>query len=450
MVKHRPIRPGSPPPAKLSWGDRVVLCLMFLLPVPSFLGEAAARSADAVRFGSLSSVLFTRQGYARGWHVRAIAAILVLMFLFACASLICGESHSLRDLLDVLRIAAFGAVFLFGASLCWRGRGSAEAALCFSRFLLTIGALNALFTLAQYTFPETTRPIQALYATDERHIDLLSEQGRAFGFFANPNTNAVMLLLLSLPGLVVFQLTGQTRYLLLGIFVFASVLLTASRTGIVLAAVIVTVLCIASRKLSYLIALSAIAWISYQALTFLVDTDIVRDWFPYLSELLTKIHGALHGDQFDVNSIQSFHARIAIWDDALEWFHTHPILGAGPLRDVIPSFSDNYYIYLLSRYGIAGLGCYAAYSVYIAVLSVVAILTKTRPHREWGLLTLASVVTVNVANYTIDAFPIVPIAMLTLLYAGYMSCLSELPRASRQRSLVSLARVKQFAASPHN
>ena len=131
-------------------------------------------------------------------------------------------------------------------------------------------------------------------------------------------------------------------------------------------------------------------------------------------------------------------ARLAIWDElAPEWYRSNPILGAGPLRELIPSFSDNYYVYLLSRYGIEGLGLYATYSAYIATISVLAVLTKKCPQREWGLLTLAAVVTVNVANYTMDAFPIVPIAAVSLLYAGYLSCLVDMPNSAIRRNVVS-------------
>jgi hypothetical protein len=427
---------------RLSSVDRFVLCLMFLLPVPSFLGEFAARTADAVRFGSVWTHLLTVRGHARGRHVRHVSLLLVLMFLFACVSLVCGESHSFRDVLDVLRNAMFCAVFLYGASLCWRVQPDMLSVVSFSRFLLALGMLNAIFTLAQYLFPTATQFLQELYTTDSRHIELLPEQGRAFGFFANPNTNAVMLLLLSLPGLALFQLTRRTSYLVLGGLVFASVLLTASRTALILGAVMVAVLCIASRKTSYLVVLALSGWISYEVLEYLVDSGAVRDWFPYLSELLMKVHGALHGDQFDVTSINSFNARLAIWDEALEWFYARPIIGAGPLRDVIPSFADNYYIYLLSRYGITGLGFYALYTFYVAGLAVVGILSKRHPVKEWGMLTLAAVVTVNLANLTMEAFPNVPIATVTLLYAGYMACLTETPSVrGRRRVNERMARV---------
>ena len=168
MRNYRPIRRSSARLGKLTLSDRIVLCLMFLLPVPTFLGEVAARSADMVRFGSVFTHLFTRARFGRGKHIRRITIILLLMFLFAFLSFVAGESHSIRDLLDVFRIAAFWAVFIFGASLCWRGQSQFDAAVSFSKFLLLIGTLNAMFTLAQYTFPIATRPVQAFYANDER------------------------------------------------------------------------------------------------------------------------------------------------------------------------------------------------------------------------------------------------------------------------------------------
>ena len=298
------------------------------------------------------------------------------------------------------------------------------------KLLLAIGVLNALFTICQYRFPNVTRPFQELFAMGDRHIDLLSEQGRAFGFFVNPNTNAVMLLLLAVPSVALFRLTSQFRYLVLGSFVMATIVLTGSRTGLVLAAVAIVVLCVASRKFSYLIVLAPIAWGAYESLEFLVRTGAVRDWFPYLAELLLKIDGALHGDGFDLASVNSFHSRLENWELALDWYRTRPWLGCGPLREVLPSFVDNYYVYLLSRYGLVGLSLYALYSVYVAALAIAALLRRSRPQSDWALVALTSVVVVNVANYTMDAFIIVPIGSVCLLYSGFMVSLMDMSRTA--------------------
>jgi O-antigen ligase len=268
-----------------------------------------------------------------------------------------------------------------------------------------------------------------MFANGDRHIELLAYQARAFGFFVNPNTNAIMLLLLSLPGLALFELTGRNRYLLCSIFVYSTVLLTASRTGLILAGLVLVLLGIASRKFKYLVALAVVAWISLGALEYLVNTGVVRDWFPYLTELLVKVDDALHGSHFDAESIPSFSARLMIWEDSLSWFRQNPVWGAGPLRDVIPSFADNYYVYLLSRYGIMGLVSYGVFTFYTASLSIYAMLNNVRPQRELGMLTLASLVIVNVANFAIDAFLSVPIAALCLLYVGYLTSLSDLSRS---------------------
>lgn len=435
---------------------------MFLLPIPSFIGDATARLADAVRFGTVSGHLILSPRLAWGRYVWRTSALLLLIFLFACASLIYGSSHSFRDLLDVLRIAAFAIVFLFGASVAWKGRSSTNASIAFLQLMLTIGVLNALFTISQFYFPKMTQPLQSLYATGELRLlrmELIAEQGRAIGFFANPNINAVMLLLLALPSVTLFQLTSRRRFLVLGVIVFAAILLTASRTGLILLAAVIAVLSVASRKLTYLVALSVLCGSAYYALDFLVQTDIVRQWFPYLSELLVKVHGAFHGEYFDVESINSFNARFVIWEDTLDWYRVSPLLGSGPLRDVLPSFADNYYVYLLSRYGLAGLALYTLFSINVALLSIRAILSKKRPHEQWGLITLAALVAVNLANYTIDAFLTVPIASATLLYAGYLSCLMDLesaplnerqhvPAINRSRSPARIMKIDKTEPTP--
>ena len=402
---------------------------MFLLPIPIFLGDVAARCADAVRFGATSGHLLLSPRMSWGRHVWRTSAILLLMFLFACVSLVLGTSHSLRDILDVLRIAAFWTVFLFGASIAWKGRLSTSALIAFSQLMLAIGVLNAVFTIGQFYFPNLTRPLQLLYAIGELRLlrmELISEQGRSTGFFSNPNTYAFMLLLLGLPSISLFQLTMKRSYLVLGVLVFVTILLTASRTGLILLALVLIVFCVASRKLGYMAALAAICCGAYFTLGILVETDLVCEWSPYLNELLVRVHGAIHGESFDVQSINSFHERLLIWDRTLEWYHLNPVLGSGPLREEIHSFADNYYVYLLSRYGLVGLALYVVFSLYVLAASLSAIVSGRRPLREWGIVTLAALLAVNVANYTIDAFLTVPIGPILLLYAGYLTCLADM------------------------
>ncbi|MGD9633931.1 MAG: hypothetical protein AB7G28_10025 [Pirellulales bacterium] len=431
MQARPPIRrPTSP--ARLSAGDRMVILTMFLLPIPTFLGEAAARAADTVRFGTASGRLLLSPQVKCGRHVLLTSALLLAMFGFAMLSMVFGISHTLRDVLDVLRVAAFLIVFHFGASLVRRSSANAAGVtMSCLKLLLSIGALNAAFTAAQYFLPDATRPLQTLFAVSDRHMDLLDEQGRAFGFFLNPNTNAIMLLLLALPSVALFRMTSRPFYLALGGAVLATILLTGSRTGLMLTALAIVVLCVASRRFTYLAALAAVGWGAYESLDYLVRTDIARQWFPYLSELLFKLHGALHGDGFDVTTINSFNSRLVHWERTMDWYFSSPLFGCGPLREELPSFADNYYVYLLSRYGQVGLGLYIAYSLYVAGLSAWAILRRRAPCRDWAMLTLTSVVVVNAANYTLDAFMIVPVGAICLLYSGNMASLMDLSAPAR-------------------
>jgi hypothetical protein len=422
---------------QLALSDRVVMFTMFLLPIPTFLGEAAARAADAVRFGAASGRLLAAPRVKSGSHFLRASLLLLSMFGFALLSLIGGVSHTLRDMLDVLRVAAFWVMFHFGASLVRRHAASPlEVATACLRLLLTIGVLNAAFTACQYMFPELTRPLQALFATGDTHINLLAEQHRAFGFFMNPNTNAIMLLLLGLPGVTLYRLTSRSGYLCLGAVVLAAIVLTGSRTGLVLAAVAIAVYCTTSLRWNYLLVLAALAWGGYAALDYLVSNDLAHRWFPYLSELLFKIHDALHGEGVDLSTINSFNARLVHWERTMEWYYARPLLGSGPLREELPSFADNYYIYLLSRYGFVGMTMYGLFSAYLAGLALLAIIRRRSPQRDWAMLTLASLAVVNVANYTIDAFIIVPVGSVCLIYWGFMVALMDLPAAARHAGMV--------------
>lgn len=409
----------------LSIAERLLVVLLLLCPVPTFLGDLATRAIDVFRVGIVSVRLSLAPKSLRGSHLFCGSAILVSMCVFATVSLVGGISHSTRDLLDVLRIASFCLTFLCGASLARSVRDGETSLITFTQTLLAVGSLNAAFTACQYFFPDATRPVQEIFSPSDRHMDLLAIHGRAFGFFANPNTNALMTLILALPALALYQLTRRRFYLTVGLLVYGTVLLAGSRTGLVLAGVVGVTVCLISRRITYVIGLGILAWAGFEFLDHLVQAGYVRRMFPYLAEFLLKLHGFLYGDHFDPTSIKSYSERLKIWHATLIWFHRSPILGSGPLRDVIPNWSDNYFVYLLARYGAVGLIHYSLFCVYVGFLCTRGILSQNRPYRACACVTLAAIVVVNAANYTMDALLYVPAANIVFILAGYLTGLSD-------------------------
>lgn len=431
---------------EMSWGDRLALLTLFLVPTPSFLGEAIIRIADAVRVAAVTGRMVVAPSFSISRHFARSTGILVLFLLGACCSLLMGISQTTRDLMDVARIGIFLSVFVYAASLALRNGLHPTPTLQTFRLLLGIGVLDAAFTAIQLVFPILSRPATLLYSSAEsRHIELMGEQGRAIGFFVNPNTNAMMLLLLSLAAIPLFHQTRRRSYQAMGLFVFFSALLTASRTAIILWGVIACVYCIGSGRIRNLFLLGLASVGAYLVVDYLVVSGMVRVWFPYLSELLIKVHASVNGSAFELESISSFRGRIEIWEDTLIWFHQSPVFGAGPLRSVMHSFADSYYIYLLSRYGMVGLTMYAAFNVYIGWLAIGGLLRGNSLLRDVSLTMLCASSTLNVANYTMDAFPIVPIAGIYLVLAGYLVGLSDL--WDRNQAMDRLKRSTNVASS---
>ncbi len=412
-------------------GDFLGLLILFLVPTPGVLGDWTIRGADGVRLLTIFVRLVMGSGRRfAGGHFLRVSGILLTMFLCACCSLLLGISQTSRDMLDVFRLAMFWMFFAYGASLAAQSHLQHSVIVSCFRLLLAIGILNASFSVLQILFPASTQFLQLLYSPSEsRHIATISSQSRAIGFFINPNTNSVMLNLFSLAAIPLLQLTGRRTYLYLGLFVLACSLLTGSRTGFFLSASIIMVVCIGSRKFSYLVAMSFVALASYLVLDFLVASGEVKLWLPYMAELLIKIHASMNGSEFDVESFNSFRARTYFWEETLVYFYRNPVFGAGPLRAELYSFTDNYYIYLLSRYGIMGLACYLGYTLYIAVLCVRLLFGQAKLLRSVALMVIASITVVNIANYTLDAFPIVPIGSICLIYSGYLIGLTDLQNA---------------------
>lgn len=398
---------------------------MLLLPTPRFLGEGVMRGADGVRFAATGSQLLTFANIRCRWHTFWLSSLLLLMFASAMISLAMGVSQSIRDILDVFRLLAFWTILMYGVSLGARAV-TTDSVVGFLQLLLGIGVANAGFTIIQKLFPIQTQPLQYLfYHFDDRHILNLPIEGRAFGFFFNPNTNCLMLMMLSLAGLALYQITRKPVYRWLGLFVLGCMVFTGSRTGLLITALVISIVCIASGKTVDLILMAMAGGVSYIILDFMVTSGLIYEWTPYLAEMLVHLHSALQSGTFDAEKIGSYSARKVIWDYTLPWFYQNPIFGAGPLREVIPSCADNYFIYLLARYGLCGLGLYLAFILYGGYMSWRAFLSRSQVLRACGLMTFITLVIVNVANYSMDAFPTIPMATMVLIHTGYLAGLCE-------------------------
>ncbi|WP_437204233.1 O-antigen ligase family protein [Planctomicrobium sp. SH664] len=426
-----------------SWGDRLAVFILLLCPTPPFLVDIAVRLLDLVRFGAVGARLMFVPRPIWGTNVTIFTLLMLSMLGFEMVSLLRGESVTIRDFMDVMRLIPFLGIFLFGTSLAQRGKGQSGALIGTCHLLLTIAVANAIFTIMQYALPVATRPIQQFYSV-ERHMDVMDIQGRGFGFFVNPNVNALMTVLLSLSALPPYRLTGKWRYLLFGGLVLFSVIFTGSRTGLAMAGLVASVVCLSTGRAKFFFGFLLVAGGMYLSLDAIVQSGIVKEIFPYLGEFLVKIHGAVRGGGFDANEFNSFAARVEIWDDTLDWFYKYPVFGAGPLRDVIPSYADNYYVYQLSRFGVVGCAHYCVLMLFVASLSIRAILTRLSPYQEFGSAALAALVALCAANYTMDAFATVPIASVSLIYMGYLAMLMDIHgREVRARRLARSRFVQQ-------
>src|SRR5690606_23132941 len=60
----------------------------------------------------------------------------------------------------------------------------------------------------------------------------------------------------------------------------------------------------------------------------------------------------------------TFSRRFMTWENALNLYSKSPVFGVGPLRGVVTSSTDNFYLYLLLRNGLVGLVLYFTFVIF--------------------------------------------------------------------------------------
>jgi O-antigen ligase len=284
--------------------------------------------------------------------------------------------------------------------------------------------LNSAISVAQFVHPRTVSIVDSLYASG-RHAELNALQRRAYGVFANPNTNATMLVLLALPSYFLFRTSRQVRYALAGFLVAGSVITTGSRSGLLQLAVATFLLAIFSGRVKIIACMMAVMGIGYCLLIQGVETGAIREHLPYLGQFSEKIYDFVNGSDLDLSSMSTIRARFSIWDNALADFESNPFFGVGPDRDFSESYCDNYYIYQLAHYGLAGLAGFLVLALCSIAIAALTFLRDRSFLRDWCVVVICAWSVVLVANITIDAYLLIQIASVVLLLTGHLTASAD-------------------------
>jgi O-antigen ligase len=281
--------------------------------------------------------------------------------------------------------------------------------------------------------PGLARPIIELYAP-EHQIRASQATSRVTSIFGNPNTNGFMTLALLLAPLAFFcavrplakhWIPALATLTAGGLYV---IIISGSRTSFTTMVAILGIvpLIVGNRK----VVAGSFAAISLLFICREQVIEAVHNENAYLADGLKTLL------MFDFDSLftkGTFARRFDHWREAMDFFVSSPLLGAGPLRSRIGSATDNFYIYVLSRYGVLGLGAFVLLWAKVIALCVVGLGRKDANVRFLALFVLALTGAILVGNVSIEAQIIPPIASLYFVTLGaFLGCLY---RDERQRSL---------------
>ncbi len=416
-------------------GLLIFLCF-FLRPYPeAYIGGTAMRVIDMLVLGSvIFYFLVANIKMVVDKNIFIIIVIYLAMFTSGLLSLTNGfiqgvTSFNYRDPLDIIRYLQFPVFLLFGYFLA-KERGH----LCkdFIACVFIIFIIVFIFAILQRFFSTQVQFLTNLYSPDHQARRVINTN-RVTTLFGNPNTCALMICLLcSFFFAMVVPKKPHAKKRMIWIFIFLSlvtVLLTGSRTGLIVFGFLV--LTYLYTKLKRKIIFFLLFPIFFGLIILLRDQilEVIRYFNNYLY-LGIKLVLTMDTETL-LSEGNSFFSRFGRWNQALALFSESPLFGLGPMRGVVTSSTDNYYIYLLARYGIVGLVLYLSFIVYSFYLAMKA-RKKSGYVQIFGYAFIFQTAVILFMNFLIEAQIINSAAYMHLTTIGVLIAILNQDEANKK------------------
>lgn len=401
----------------------LLVSLLFLRIYPvQYIGLFGARVIDAAFAAAMMTYVIIKRPSFCPKVLTAIAIMLVMAALVLVSGITApyrlDVDVSVRDLAESMRYVTYAVLLGFGHSLATDRNFDAAriAAVVFG-----ILALSAAFTLAQRFFPDALREVTNFYAPEHQARRVMTTS-RPTGFYGNPNTNGLVLLLFLAAAISYLRVFGVSRsmrrkclavvIILLGVM---SVIATGSSTALVtLLSVLLVVLVLRRFWYGFFLGSVLIASILFFNELILEAVRYSNTYYYHrLQPLLTLdftslfVEGGLSG-------------RLSHWQQAMPFFIDAPFIGGGPLRGEIISSTDNFYIYILARYGVAGFLVFLAFWAVVWLTAYKALRSADRSVSFLAWSVLSSSVAVAVSNLVLEAQILIPVAYFYFIFVGML------------------------------
>lgn len=386
--------------------SRYVYPLLFVLaltrPFPvEFFGTISVRIIDVLI--SLLILLFLQfhkkeitVNYANSLLLKGITLFSVFYLI---ATLLHVDQNTIASIPELFRFFLVFPFALLGSY--WAKQPHFYQTFKNALTIVVVGVVG--IAILQFVFNGT--PIDVLYATTAR-LEEFSVHNRSIGLYWNPNIFSFVLLSLLAINLCFVKGKYLEIYIILGVFI------SGSRTG--LGILLLLYLVYLFRKPGLIHKLSVIAGLALLFALIIFAKDIPAHsgtpWFRIVDGLKAITC---------ISENTSMMGKLGYWKLMLPYVHESLWIGHGPMRAVITSSTDNYYLYLLVRSGLVGVAFYFLFMWGILYLGYKVY--KYSSYVEYLNSTLLLILFVSVANIVSEVFIVMPVMVIIFTWYGILS-----------------------------
>jgi O-antigen ligase len=321
--------------------------------------------------------IFSYRNRIFSWFMLALAFLLLFSTIINVA--IGRYDFFIKDLYQPIVFIRMILIAAIAASLYFGERQVKQFAIG----ILIISLMSVVLAFIQrFRFWYVSGLVERFYAVTWTHLEEKGIGARVVGTFGNPNQFGLYLVMLAAVSLAIaINMKGLIKLLAVVSFVslsLAVLITTASRTALI-ALFMITVL-------SLLLSLRGKAIIPVLLLAILmlgvfIFVRIYADTLP-LNPRVKGIIGV--GDGKSMSSI--LYARYRLWERSMREAKKSIILGVG-ISKIIYQTTDNGYLMMLLRTGIAGLSIYISMLAALFIRGIKALHIEKRPFQRTVLLT---------------------------------------------------------------
>lgn len=284
-----------------------------------------------------------------------IFPILLIFFAFMnILSIVNGDLNGynivLNDIFELYKILVYVLMFVVVANLIVNNDEKIKAlkSLNFCIMISNIVAITQYFNILNLN----VRYIKYIAPTQQRALMPGYKFPRSVGLSNNPNVYAYIVVIGLILSIGLFLYSKDKKYIVSVATNFIALLMTRSRTGFIMFIVSFSVFII-FYIVQYIIKgkisiKDKFKWIVRIGILLLIALFVFIFILP--DSLTWRLKGIL-----DLSSTGSWQARLANWDEYLQYFFKNPFLGTGPVKSIeYQNQPDNEWLLLLKRYGIIG------------------------------------------------------------------------------------------------